>query len=86
MGFGTDLEDSIMATKKIATMKTPKKSSSKRLPSPECPILSPDDIVVFAFRMKRVERDWLHTAAGPGKASKFVRELVAREARKSAER
>ena len=39
----------------------------------------PDDsqeIVVFAFRLTRAERDAIHAAAGSAKASKFVRGLA----------
>ncbi len=40
-----------------------------------------EDLVVFAFRLTPEERDAIHKAAGPGKASKFVRTLVAAAAR-----
>ena len=30
-----------------------------------------DDLVVFAFRLPKGDRDLIHTAAGPGKASSF---------------
>ena len=30
------------------------------------------DLVVFAFRLPAVDRDAIHKAAGPGKATKFV--------------
>jgi hypothetical protein len=39
----------------------------------------PDDagqLVVFAFRLTRAERDIIHAAAGSAKASKFVRTLA----------
>ncbi len=31
-----------------------------------------EPLVVFAFRLKPEERDAIHRAAGPGKATKFV--------------
>ena len=34
------------------------------------------ELVVFAFRLSRAERDLIHTAAGSAKASKFVRGLA----------
>jgi hypothetical protein len=45
----------------------------------------PDDsgeLVVFAFRLSRAERDLIHSAAGSAKASKFVRELAVAAARR----
>jgi len=36
---------------------------------------------VFAFRLTAEERDAIHKAAGPAKASKFVRTLVVAAAR-----
>jgi hypothetical protein len=35
-----------------------------------------EDLVVFAFRLKAEERDAIHAAAGPAKASKYVRGLT----------
>jgi hypothetical protein len=40
-----------------------------------------EDLVVFAFRLTAQERDQIHKAAGPGKASKFVRALTTLAAR-----
>jgi hypothetical protein len=40
---------------------------------------APDDaeeLVVFAFRLTRAERDLIHAAAGPAKASSFVKTLA----------
>lgn len=34
------------------------------------------DLVVFAFRLTPAERDLIHKAAGPAKASKYVRTLA----------
>jgi hypothetical protein len=35
-----------------------------------------EDLVVFAFRLTPAERDQIHKAAGPAKASKYVRALT----------
>ncbi|MDZ4806469.1 MAG: hypothetical protein SGI90_16570 [Candidatus Eisenbacteria bacterium] len=35
-----------------------------------------EDLVVFAFRLTPAERDAIHAAAGPAKASKFVRAIA----------
>jgi hypothetical protein len=35
-----------------------------------------EDLVVFAFRLTPKERDLIHKAAGPAKASKYVRTLA----------
>ena len=35
-----------------------------------------EDLVVFAFRLTARERDLIHKAAGPAKASKYVRTLA----------
>lgn len=40
-----------------------------------------EDLVVFAFRLTLEERKAIHKAAGPGKASKFVRALATYAAR-----
>lgn len=45
---------------------------------------TPDDggeLVVFAFRLSRAERDAIHAAAGSAKASRFVRGLAIAAAR-----
>ena len=39
------------------------------------------DLCVFAFRLTEEERDAIHKAAGPAKASKFVRTLAVAAAR-----
>ena len=35
-----------------------------------------EDLVVFAFRLTPKERDLIHKAAGPAKASRYVRTLA----------
>ncbi len=39
------------------------------------------DLVVFAFRLTGEERDAIHKAAGPARASRFVRSLAMAAAR-----
>ena len=39
------------------------------------------ELVVFAFRLTRAERDQIHQAAGAAKASKFARTLLVAAAR-----
>jgi hypothetical protein len=41
-----------------------------------------EDLCVFAFRLTEHERNDIHKAAGPGKASKFARNLLVAAARK----
>lgn len=41
-----------------------------------------EELVVFAFRLTREERDLIHGATGPSKASRFVRTLAVAGARK----
>jgi hypothetical protein len=40
-----------------------------------------EELVVFAFRLSRAERDLIHAAAGSAKASRFVRTLAVAAAR-----
>jgi hypothetical protein len=76
------------ATPKAAT--TPK---AKKAEKPAAKITTPEttpqenpkekfaDLCVFAFRLTEEERDAIHKAAGPAKASKFVRTLAVAAAR-----
>ena len=41
-----------------------------------------EKLCVFAFRLTEAERDVIHKAAGPGKASKFARSLLVAAATK----
>ena len=63
-----------MPPRKRQTPETPPAPSTPdEIPTP------PDDsqeLVVFAFRLSRAERDLIHAAAGSAKASKFVRTLA----------
>lgn len=54
-------------TKAEKAAKTPKKRERK--PKEE-------DLVVFAFRLSQAERDAIHKAAGPARASRFVRTIA----------
>lgn len=61
--------------------KPPKKTKG---PATDPPTTVPDDggeIVVFAFRLTRAERDELHAATGSAKASRFVKAIVLAGAR-----
>ena len=65
-----------------------KKGDSKSGPStnPQAPESSEngvakEELVVFAFRLTPEERELLHKAAGPAKASRFVRTLAVAAAR-----
>src|SRR5713226_9457799 len=52
------------ATPKAKAVKEPKPKKEKAPKEPQ---------VVFAFRLSEVERDLIHRAAGPAKATQFVR-------------
>ncbi len=59
--------DAPAKTKKPAKVKAVKQPKSKKQKAPKEPQ------VVFAFRLTEVQRDQIHKAAGPGKATRFVR-------------
>ena len=66
--------DSAASTKTAKkTTKAPQKAKERK---------EREELVVFAFRLKPEERDLIHTAAGPAKASKFVRALTVAASRK----
>lgn len=68
-----------MAKKKQTAKKAPKASKpEKATPRDEAPPQADDsqELVVFAFRLTRAERDLIHKAAGPAKASKLARSLL----------
>jgi hypothetical protein len=70
-------------TKKKTTAKTPKAAATATAEAQEKPDkkAARDDLCVFAFRLTAEERDAIHKAAGPGKASKFARGLLVAAAR-----
>ncbi len=66
--------------------KTTKKTTRARKPAAEKPAAetkaSREELCVFAFRLTEAERDAIHKAAGPAKASKFARNLLVAAANK----
>ena len=60
-----------------ASGKGPKKAKAPKEPR--------EELVVFAFRLTPAERDAIHKAAGPAKASRFVRALCVHAAKGDAE-
>ena len=68
--------------------KTTKKTTRARKPAAEKPVAETktkstrEDLCVFAFRLTEAERDAIHKAAGPAKASKFARSLLVAAATK----
>ena len=66
--------------------KTTKKTARARKPAAEKPVAEVnaprEELCVFAFRLTEAERIDIHKAAGPGKASKFARNLLVAAARK----
>jgi uncharacterized protein (DUF1778 family) len=64
--------------------KSEKKASKEPKPKREKPPKEPKPPqVVFAFRLAEVERDLIHKAAGPGKATRFVLEAALTAAKKA---
>ena len=71
-------------TKKKSTAKArkPAAKATAATPSAEPKEKAPrEELCVFAFRLTAEERDAIHKAAGPAKASKFVRTLAVAAAR-----
>ncbi len=66
--------------------KTTKKTPRVRKPAAEKPAAEPkaprEELCVFAFRLTEAERDAIHKAAGPAKASKFARAVLVAAATK----
>ena len=66
--------------------KTTKKTTRARKPAAEKTTAETktgrEEPCVFAFRLTEAERDAIHKAAGPAKASKFARNLLVAAARK----
>lgn len=69
--------------------KTTKKTTRARKPAAEkastktAEAKAPrEELCVFAFRLTEAERDAIHKAAGPAKASKFARSLLVAAANK----
>ncbi len=56
------------------TKKTSKKPAKPKAPKEPKKAKAPKEpLVVFAFRLSEADRDLIHKAAGPAKATKFVR-------------
>ena len=69
-------------TKKKSTAKTRKPAATAAKTVDELQTKGPrEELCVFAFRLTAEERDAIHKAAGPAKASKFVRTLAVAAAR-----
>jgi hypothetical protein len=49
------------------------KAKPKKERKPKVEKTPKEDQVVFAFRLSKAQRDRIHKAAGPGKATRFVR-------------
>ncbi len=70
----------------------PEAPTHEKAPAAKKPVTTeapqqPDDsgeLVVFAFRLTRAERDEIHEAAGSAKASKFVKSVALAAARRDA--
>ncbi len=60
--------------RKPAAEKTSTKTTETKAPR--------EELCVFAFRLTEAERDAIHKAAGPAKASKFARNLLVAAATK----
>ena len=60
---------------KASKPKTPKDPKPKKEKAPKEPL------VVFAFRLSEADRDLIHKASGPGKATRFVRSAALAAAR-----
>jgi len=61
-----------MPTKKNTTTK---KTASKKKATPKT-AKPKEDLVVFAFRLAKAERDAIHKTAGPRNATQFVRRVA----------
>jgi hypothetical protein len=74
-GNGTEPKAEAPATKPQGRKaKDGGKAKEPKAKKPKAP--KEEGLVVFAFRLKPEERDLIHKAAGPAKASKFIRTLA----------
>ena len=67
-------------TKVRAAAKAPAPEKAPKAAPPDDPREEP--LVVFAFRLSQAEREEIHEAAGPAKASRFVRAVALAAARR----
>ncbi len=71
------------ATKKTNGKTSPPVTKARAKAEASAKVKAPkEELVVFAFRLTEAERDQIHKAAGPGKASKFVRTLTVAASKK----
>ena len=68
-------------TKKKSTAKSRKPAAAPKTVGEPKAKAAHEELCVFAFRLTAEERDAIHKAAGPAKASKFVRTLAVAAAR-----
>jgi hypothetical protein len=68
-------------TKKKTTAKARKPRAAAKTPAESKKKALREELCVFAFRLTPEERADIHKAAGPAKASKFVRTLAVAAAR-----
>jgi len=67
--------EATMSKQKKAKEPKPKKEKAPKEPKPPQ--------VVFAFRLAEADRDLIHKAAGPGKATRFVLDAALTAAKKA---
>ena len=65
----------------MATKTTKKAGNKKDAAKPKANANSEEQLCVFAFRLAPHERDTIHQAAGPARASKYVRAVALAAAR-----
>lgn len=80
VGEPTPADESKPAGSKPAETKAAKKSTVKATAMPKAK--ASEELVVFAFRLSPEERDLIHDAAGPARASRFVRAVALAAARR----
>jgi hypothetical protein len=60
------------SAKEAAMSKQKSEKKASKEPKPKKEKAPKEPLVVFAFRLSEADRDRIHTAAGPGKATRFV--------------
>ena len=72
-------EDTMTKTKKQVQPAKPKNGRKDGAGAPLPPVIAAaesEELVVFAFRLTAAERELIHKAAGPARASRFVRAVA----------
>src|SRR5207245_11590956 len=70
----TAMEDRPMEPTTEKGSKKPAKAAKPKAPKEPKKVKGPKEpLVVFAFRLSEADRDLIHKAAGPARATKFVR-------------